>query len=229
MKYKIDIVRIRENSITLNGWVLGKSPESRATFRVEDERHNPVKYKLVTTRRDDVSQIYFKKTYDRDFGFDIQFPYERGKTYWLLIRCEGRQAKIKYNEELIAKRSSVAHKRMEKIKDLMNMETVRVAADFWKENGLKALIKKSCHKLQGLDNDYDYSEWYELTKPTEEELKAQREARFEYEPLLSVVIPVYRTPEHYLREMIPSLIRPIPTGSCALQTAVPEDRAWNGY
>ena len=24
MKYKIDIVRIRENSITLNGWVLGK-------------------------------------------------------------------------------------------------------------------------------------------------------------------------------------------------------------
>lgn len=61
MKYKIDIVRIRENSITLNGWVLGKSPESRATFRVEDERHNPVKYKLVTTRRDDVSQIYFKR------------------------------------------------------------------------------------------------------------------------------------------------------------------------
>ena len=69
---------------------------------MEDERHNPVKYKLVTTRRDDVSQIYFKQTYDKDFGFDIQFPYERGKTYWLLIRCEGRQAKIKYNEELIA-------------------------------------------------------------------------------------------------------------------------------
>ena len=206
MKYKIDIVRIRENSITLNGWVLGKSPESRATFRVEDERHNPVKYKLVTTRRDDVSQIYFKQTYDKDFGFDIQFPYERGKTYWLLIRCEGRQAKIKYNEELIAKRSSVAHKRMEKIKDLMNMETVRVAADFWKENGLRALIRKSCHKLQGIDNDYDYSEWYELTKPTQEELKAQRETHFPYEPLLSVVIPVYRTPEHYLREMIDSIV-----------------------
>ena len=36
MKYKIDIVRIRENSITLNGWVLGKSPESRATLRPEE-------------------------------------------------------------------------------------------------------------------------------------------------------------------------------------------------
>ena len=26
MKYKVDVVRIRENSITLNGWALGKSP-----------------------------------------------------------------------------------------------------------------------------------------------------------------------------------------------------------
>ena len=104
MKYKIDVVRIRENSITLNGWVLGKNPESRATFRVEDEKHRAVKFKMVPTRRDDVSQIYFKKVYDKDFGFDIRFPYERGKSYWLLIRCEGRQAKIKFNEELIAKR-----------------------------------------------------------------------------------------------------------------------------
>ena len=72
-----------------------------------------------------------------------------------MIICDGRKARIKYNEELIAKRSSVAHKRREKIKDLMNMETVRVAWDFWKENGLKALIIKSRHKLQGIDNDYD--------------------------------------------------------------------------
>lgn len=206
MKYKIDVVRIRENSITLNGWVIGKSPESRATFRVEDENHQPVKFKHVSTRRDDVSQIYFKKVCEKEFGFDIQFPYERGKSYWLLIRCEGRQAKIKYNEELIAKRSSVAHKRMEKIRDLMNMETVHVALEFWKENGLRALVKKSAHKLQGIDNDYDYSEWYDLTKPTEEELEAQRNEKFENPPLLSVVIPVYKTPERYLREMIDSII-----------------------
>ena len=47
-----------------------------------------------------------------------------------------------------------------------------------RKTGLKALIKKSCHKLQGLDNDYDYSEWYELTKPTEEELKGPEGSAF---------------------------------------------------
>ena len=235
MKYKVDVVRIRENSITLNGWALGKSPESKVTFRVEDEHHQPVKCKMVSTRRDDVSQIYFKKVIDREFGFDIQFPYERGKSYWLLIRCDGRQAKIKYNEELITKRASVAHKRMEKIKDLMNMETVHVALDFWKENGLCALIKKSCHKIQGLDNDYDYGEWYELTKPTEEELKAQRETHFEKEPLFSVVIPVYKTPERYLKEMLDSILDQtygnwevcIADGSCFGRLSPNDSNVWS--
>ena len=175
MKYKIDVVRIRENSIQLNGWVIGKTPESKAEFEVLDQNKKPLEIKCVATRRDDVSQIYYKQVYDRDYGFDIQFPYERGADYWLVIRCDGRTARVKYNEELIAKRASVAHKRMEKIRDLMNMETVHVALEFGKKHGLKALLLKSRHKLQGLDNDYDYGEWYELTRPKEEELAAQRE------------------------------------------------------
>ena len=206
MKYKIDVVRIRENSITLNGWVIGKSPESKAQFAVLDEKRKKVIFRCVSTRRDDVSQIYYKKIYDKDFGFDIQFPYERGKDYWLLIRCDGRTAQIKYNEELISKSSSVAHKRGENIHYLMNMETVRVAWEFGKKHGLKALFLKSKHKLQGLDNDYDYAEWYNLTKPTQEELNEQRGTGFAYEPLLSIVIPAYKTPEKYLREMMDSIL-----------------------
>lgn len=205
MRYSVDVVRVRENSIQLNGWAIGKTPESVITYGVEDEAHRPLEHTCVSTRRDDVSQIYFKKTVDRDLGFDIQFPYERGRTYYLVIRGDGRTVRIRYNEELIAKRSSVAHKRRQKIKDLMNMETVRVAYDFWKENGLKALIVKSRHKLQGLDNDYDYGEWWELTKPSEEELEAQRKKEFPYMPLFSIVIPVFRTPEKYLKEMLDSI------------------------
>lgn len=206
MKYKIDVVRIRENSITLNGWVIGKTPDSKAAFRVLNQEKKPVKFRYVATRRDDVSQIYYKKTYDRDFGFDIQFPYERGRTYWLLIRCDKKVVRIKFNEELIAKRSSVAHKRMEKIRDLMNWETLQVALDFGKKHGIKALLLKSRHKLQGLDNDYDYKEWYDLTKPDQEELRRQREEKLPVRPLLSLVIPAYKTPEKYLREMMDSIL-----------------------
>ena len=205
MKYKVDVVRIRENAITLNGWAIGKNPQSEVSFGVEDASGKVVDFQCVSTRRDDVSQIYYKEIYDRDFGFDIQFPYERGADYWLVIKCDGKKARIKYNEELIGKRSSVAHKRMEKVRDLMNMETVKVAWDFGKKHGVKALFLKSRHKLQGIDNDYDYGEWYDLTKPGEEELQAQRETVFSYQPKFSVVIPAYRTKPAYLKEMIDSI------------------------
>ena len=206
MKHNVDVVRIRENSIQLNGWVIGKTPKSQPVFWVENQNHSPIKFQYVSTRRDDVSQIYYGKVYDKDFGFDIQFPYERGKNYYLVIQCDGRKKRIKYNEELIEKRSSVAYKRMQKIMDLMNMETVRVAMDFWKENGLRALFVKSVHKIQGIDNDYDYGEWYSLTKPSQEELERQRKEIWEKGPKFSIVMPLYKTPERYLREMLDSIV-----------------------
>ena len=48
MKYRVDVVRIRENYITLNGWAIGRTPESEATFSVEDEAHRALPFKLGT-------------------------------------------------------------------------------------------------------------------------------------------------------------------------------------
>ena len=205
MKFNVDVVRIRENTIQLNGWAIGRTPDAEITYAVEDASHHPIRFQYVSTRRDDVSQIYYGKTIDREFGFDIQFPYERGRDYYLVIRGEKRRIRVKYNEALIKKRGSVAHKRLKKIQDLMNMETVHVCMEFWRENGLKALILKSKHKLQGIDNDYDYGEWYELTKPSAEELERQRADRLPDMPKFSVIIPAYKTPERYLKEMLDSI------------------------
>ena len=74
-----------------------------------------------------------------------------------------------------------------------------MAAEFGKTRA-EGTVLKSKHKLQGLDNDYDYKEWYDLTKPGEEELGRQRTQPLPVRPLLSVVIPAYKTPEKYLRE-----------------------------
>ena len=206
MKYKVDYVRIRENYITLNGWVVGKKPTSQPSFHVYNSKMESVDFKYVKTRRDDVCQVYFGKVYDEDYGFDIKFDYKRGEDYYLEIVVDNQKKKIKYNEELIYKRSSVAYKRMEKLKDLCNMETVRVAFNFMKKNGLRALIRKSKSKIQGMDNDYEYTEWYEKTKPTKEELSAQREEKFEYSPVFSIVIPLYATPDNFLGELLDSIL-----------------------
>lgn len=54
-------------------------------------------------------------------------------------------------------------------------------------------------------DDVDYEEWYKNHKPTMEELQRQRETEFEYEPLISILVPVYNTPEEFLKQMIQSV------------------------
>lgn len=208
MKYKIDVMRIRDNSIVLNGWVIGKTPEEEVQFQVLDEQDTPVEFKYVPVRRDDVSQIYFKKTVEKDLGFDIRIPYVRDskKDRTLVIRCENKSVAVKLNADIIEKQNSSSHKKSAKLKSMMNKQTLQSAMDFLMENGLKAFVIKSRHKLQGIDSDYDYPEWVSLTKTTEEELAQQRETVFDYMPKLSVVIPAYKTPERFLSAMLDSLL-----------------------
>lgn len=207
MKYKIDVARIRENSIVLNGWVIGNSPKEKAEFAVLDGQEKPVEFKYVPVRRDDVSQIYFKEGPEEDLGFDIRIPYVRedNEDRFLVLSCGGKTVKVKLNAQIIEKQNSSAHKKSVKFKSMMNMQTFQSAVDFWKENGFKALVTKSRHKLQGIDSDYDYPEWYALTKTTDEELEEQRKTTFDYMPKMSVVIPAYKTPERYLAALLDSL------------------------
>ena len=53
----------------------------------------------------------------------------------------------------------------------------------------------------------DYEEWYRNHRPTKEELEQQRKEKFSYEPLISILVPVYRTPEEFLMQMIQSVRR----------------------
>lgn len=50
-----------------------------------------------------------------------------------------------------------------------------------------------------------YGPWYEAYVPTQENLKKQRRRRFSYAPLISIVVPAYRTPEKFLSQMIRSV------------------------
>lgn len=52
----------------------------------------------------------------------------------------------------------------------------------------------------------DYKTWYEAHKPTEEQLEKQRDKSFSFQPLISIVVPVYNTPEEYLRQMLVSVL-----------------------
>ena len=50
MKYSVEVMRVREQTIQLNGWAVESNPDSVITYRVEDEAGQPVKAKIVPTK-----------------------------------------------------------------------------------------------------------------------------------------------------------------------------------
>ena len=206
MKVKIDSIKLRDGVLNVHGWAIGKSKDTSIDYKLLDEAKNSLDFELVKRRRDDVSQIYFGAVSDRDFGFEINFDYNENKKYLLIISAGSKERKIFLDEKNIEKYQSSKYRRFEKLKDLCNGETVKVAFSFLKKHGLKAMLHKSMSKLKGLDDDYIYNEWFEKTKPSKEEIAAQREHKFEKEPKISIVIPLYKTDDNLLKELIESVL-----------------------
>ncbi len=118
-----------------------KTPEEEVEFQVLDEQDTPVEFKYVPVRRDDVSQIYFKKTVEKDLGFDIRIPYVRDskKDRTLVIQCENKSVAVKLNADIIEKQNSSSHKKSAKLKSMMNKQTCSLPWIFlWKTDSKRS-------------------------------------------------------------------------------------------
>lgn len=75
----------------------------------------------------------------------------------------------------------------------------------FKEYGFRELYIRASEKLRSQRISYD--KWYQKHKITEEQKKAQIEdvKTWDRKPLVSICVPLYNTPEGYLKEMIDSV------------------------
>ncbi len=71
-----------------------------------------------------------------------------------------------------------------------------------------------------------YADWYPLYVPGEEVLAAQRKKKWKDPVLLSVCVPVYKTPENYLRQMLDSCLeQTYPHWEMCIANGSPDDPA----
>ena len=214
LRFKVDIALAREGELMLQGWAFGSNPEEEVKLTVVDQAGNPVPGTTVSSvRRDEVVSAFFGDyvkahgTLQRDLGFDVHTPYAQGETRILVLQADGQTKRVKFTDHILEEFNSVAHRKREKLLALFHWETVEVAWEYFQKHGLRALFKKSVHKIQNIQDDYDYNEWYKKVRITDEEIAKQREsaADFAMQPTFSIVIPVYATPEKFLRRMLDSI------------------------
>ena len=89
---------------------------------------------------------------------------------------------------------------------------------FYTENGVLITIKKIIAKIKNkigyksepikfvTKEQQNYKLWIKKNEPNEKELEKQKTHKYEYEPKISIIVPMYETKEKYLRELIDSLI-----------------------
>ncbi len=74
--------------------------------------------------------------------------------------------------------------------------------------GIKQTVAKSIRKAMGHDQEhYSYRKFLKTHPTTQEELEKQRHTVFAYNPVISIVIPLYNTPERFLVELIQSFVK----------------------
>lgn len=86
----------------------------------------------------------------------------------------------------------------------INVSNITRAKDFIKDNGFRAFLSKAYHKLKG--DRLQYSAWIKQHVATETELEEQKKHHFDYEPLISILVPTYKTPKHLLVETVNSVL-----------------------
>ena len=209
MIYKIDIKRISDGKIHIQGWVLPKNPSSSVKFKLLDSSGNKVNINVVRLKRDDVAEVHLDNYIgDKNFGFDIEFDYVDGdmSNYYLHIITEEKESIEKISKEIVDKFNTKDRKRKELIKGYLNKNTFKRAFDFLLREGPMEFFKKAKRKIKGLNVDYDYSEWYELTKPSIEYINNLRSDNCQGNIKFSIVIPIYDTSDEFLYLLFESIL-----------------------
>lgn len=109
----------------------------------------------------------------------------------------------------IFKEKKIRRKLKKIIKPFYNMlmklriKNIKKAISFVRQYGFRALLSKAISN----DTMINYDRWARKQFRNGETLLEQAKERFEYSPLVSIIVPTYNTPIVYLKEMLDSVIK----------------------
>ncbi len=196
-----------DGTVRIGGWAVGAGA-CRVT--VADSKGQEIPSEVTWHFRPDLLESYpelngggpetkKKKTEafgEKRFGFEASFSGAGHHLVRLVIRAPGQQRSY----PIRLGRGAAA------LKVSWNSLPER-GMDYLRRNGLKRTVVRSVQKIQEKTRgkQENYMSWRKKTLLSAEEREAQRNASFAFMPRFSVVVPLYRTPEKYLRELVESV------------------------
>ncbi|MFR3529882.1 MAG: glycosyltransferase family 2 protein [Lachnospiraceae bacterium] len=200
IRYQIDVLKRDGEDILLQGWCIDTMRQDQMSLTDEKGRKIDctANYRIV---RSDVIQ---EEGLEPDYacGFVIEVPRKK-------VCCS--KMVLKFWNDLTSKQVVIDMKEF----DYKNSVRGRVLNVLKRENKVRNLQVLKSRGVGGFvdfvkeeiyTESEKYAYWWKKNQATAKELKEQTAHRFAYEPKISIVIPLFNTPEKYLKELIDSVV-----------------------
>lgn len=205
LRYSIDNIYIDERKILIHGWATSVRGNDAVKINLFDSFNHLVKYKCSKTNRKDLVETGLVDEKNIFCGFYMEIARTEVEDYTLTIEDGLRKKYIVFNEKKILKKQKVRSciDFVREASKHIKPSAMREISSYVKKNGVKNLKKYIVTRLHPLGKPY--KQWYEEHAPSQEELNEERRTVFEKMPKISIIVPAYRTPVHFLCEMMDSI------------------------
>lgn len=190
LEYYVENCHKDGEQVTVTGWCMGAG---EVNLYLQDAKGQPLPIQIDHYYRKDLMSVFPECEKDARPGFLVKTTQGgAGKKYFLVMRSAERSAKLRLRKwddggkwQYIIEKAGAAFRYLER-------------------NGIAPTIHKVHSKISQKE-ETTYTRWRKKYEVTEEELLAQRQTTFSYQPKFSIVVPVYRTELSYLKEMVESV------------------------
>lgn len=188
----VDEPKVTDELVLINGWYIEENMP--VEIKVFGDKGKELAFEKKITYRKDVVVEYPDAEGEEVKGFSLKLKNNKEKKMTVVLYAGEKSAKYQCDIN-----PSKTRKGISKVLKLQE-KTIR----YFKNNGFKKTVRRAVVKVFKTDEN-NYKKWRLKYKLTEEELQEQRKKKFDYAPMISIVIPLYKTPLKYLDELVCSI------------------------
>jgi GT2 family glycosyltransferase len=195
----VDWIAIQDDEkIHISGWTAATDGAEFYVFNGKQE----IPVEVIRRYRKDAISDFPEVDPNSEFGFEVVCDNCQYDELNFVIKNGDNVFEKNFNINNIGRDKSVV------TSNNVLKRVVRYCAKYGVRSTLKKIIHKVFDAREAKNNSgfEGYMDYFEKISPDEKELQKQKDTVFEYSPKISIVIPLYKTPDDFLKELLDSIM-----------------------
>lgn len=215
IKYYIEQTIYNNEIISIDGWGFAASvidmqkidsvPVELSVINEDGQQETIV---LKRKYRADVNENFGLEKSKKEFGFEVKWKNTQKNKGIYTVVLKGGKTSGKFIVECnkLVDQAREENRKYENFFDMLKNRDEELFIDDW-HYLVNFGWKKYCDRIKKRFQDTEevYNVWRKKYIPNARKLKKQRAEKLDYEPCISIIVPTYKTPEKFLKEMIDSV------------------------